>query len=115
MPKSHANHKNNNSREGIMYRAQNIGDSTVQLIEGVLDSNPHEERAYRTCLGILSLGKQYTHEDIELACKYALDHNISTRKNIKNIIANDIARTASIQPDYVSIDHSNIRGSYYYH
>lgn len=115
MPKSHANHKKNNSREGIMYRAQNIGDSTAQLIERVLDSKPHEEQAYRTCLGILSLGKQYTHEDIELACEYALGHNISTRKNIKNIIANDIARTASIQPDYVSIDHSNIRGSYYYH
>ena len=115
MPKTHSNHKKNNTREGILYRAQNIGLSTATLIESIIDSKVHEEQAYRTCLGILSLTRQHTKEHIESACKYAYSHNITTRKSIKNIITNNIAKIATVQPDFISIEHSNIRGSKYYH
>ena len=115
MPKSHSNHKKNNTREGILYRAQNIGFNTVILMESILDSKVHEEQAYRSCLGILSLTRQYTKEHIESACKYAYSHNITTRKNIKNIITSNIAKIGTVQPDFISIEHANIRGSQYYH
>lgn len=87
----------------------------VRLIEKVLNSTKHEEQSYRTCLGILSLTKKYTKQRIESACEYAYEHNILRRKHLKNIIESDIDKIDREESDFVSIDHSNIRGSDYYH
>lgn len=115
MPKEHSEHEKSKSREGIIYKASIVGNNMVRLIEKVLNSTKHEEQSYRTCLGILSLTKKYTKQRIESACEYAYEHNILRRKHLKNIIESDIDKIDREESDFVSIDHSNIRGSDYYH
>ena len=115
MPKEHSEYHKSKSRENITYKASVVGNNMVRLIEKVLDSTKHEEQSYRTCLGILSLTKKYTKERIESACQYAYEHNILRRKHIKNIIESDIDKVDCITSDFISIEHSNIRGAGYYH
>ena len=37
-----------------------------------MESRPHPEQGYRTCLGIIRLGKRYGEPRLEAACRRAL-------------------------------------------
>ena len=52
--------------------AQSVGPSTAQLFNTILESKPHPEMGYRSCLGILRLGQRYSSERLEAAAERAL-------------------------------------------
>lgn len=105
------------SPERFVRWAGEIGPHTTQLITAVLDGRQHPEQAYRTCLGILGLGKRYTDARLEAACRRALAVGIGSYKGIRNILANKLDQLADPAPaDPAPLPtHANIRGEGYYH
>ena len=52
--------------------AQTVGRSTAKVFAKILDTKPHSEMGYRSCLGILRLSKIYSAERVEAAATRAL-------------------------------------------
>jgi len=103
------------SPERITRWTQTIGPHTTQLVQALLDSRPHPEQAYRSCLGLLRLGDRYGQERLEAACRRALPAGIASYKGVKNILDANLDQTQPEQPSTVVPDtHAYIRGQAYY-
>ncbi|MFQ5409776.1 MAG: IS21 family transposase [Anaerolineales bacterium] len=104
------------SPERFLRWAEKFGPHTAQLIEAVLAARKHPQQAYRTCLGILGLGKRYTDERLEAACRRALAAGIHSYKGVRNILDAQLDRRQPDEPAAVPLSsHANIRGEAYYH
>lgn len=114
MPKSHQEYLDWTPSR-ILAWAGTIGKATQKLAERILASREHPEQGYRSCLGILRLGKLYGRNRLESASKRALAIGSASYKSIRSILENGLDREAL--PDTVPaqvIYHTNIRGSGYY-
>jgi hypothetical protein len=71
---------------------------------------------YRSCLGILRLGKTYSEDRLEAACKRAVRCRAFNYQSLKSILRNELDRVAmppsSNEPP--STQHENIRGADYF-
>jgi transposase len=96
--------------------AADIGPATKTLVETILTGRRHPEQGFRTCLGILRLGKAYGAERLEAACARGLEIGTSTYGAIASILKNNLdRRSAKTQDELPLIEHANLRGSRYYH
>ena len=97
--------------------AAQIGSATETLIRRVLSARKHPQQAYRSCLGILRLGKPYGEDRLEAACRRALTLGSHSYKSLESILRHGLDRqplssqTETALPD----DHDNLRGPSYYH
>ena len=83
----------------------------------ILQSRPHPEQGYRSCLGILRLGRHYGGERLEAACDRGLEIGARSYGSIQSILKHGLDRQparAARQGELLP-DHPNIRGSRYYH
>jgi hypothetical protein len=69
MPKAHRAHLEW-SPSRLIGRGAPIGRHTEALVQALLESRPHPEQGYRSCLGILRLAKQHGPERLD-ACQRA--------------------------------------------
>jgi transposase len=96
--------------------AQTIGPHTDQVVQALLDSRPHPEQAYRSCLGLLRLSDRYGKDRLEAACRRALPAGIHSYKGVKNILDAKLDQVEPEEPSTVVPPiHENIRGQSYYH
>jgi transposase len=103
------------SPERFLRWAEEMGPHTKQLIAAVLESRRHPQQAYRSCLGILGLGKRYTNARLEAACRRALPAGIRSYKGIRNILENKLDQVEREPPPATPLPaHANIRGEGYY-
>ena len=58
MPKNHQKQAEW-TPERLLNWAKKIGENTEKLIEAVIKSSSHPEKAFKSCLGIMRLGKSY--------------------------------------------------------
>jgi len=96
--------------------AKSISPEVEQVIKNVLDSRPHPEQAYKSCMGILNLKKKYELEHLIKACKKALETNCNTYKFIKNTLENktfNLSREEELNQLQIPF-HENIRGKEFY-
>jgi transposase len=95
--------------------ANSIGPNTGTLIEQIIKSKLHPEQGYRSCLGVLRLGKHYSDERLEAAAARALAIGAVSYRSIKSILEKrlDQVPVQSTVPTVVS-NHKNLRGSLYY-
>ncbi|MEZ8872638.1 IS21 family transposase, partial [Vibrio sp. 10N.247.310.56] len=94
----------------------NIGPATREVVNKMLNSKPHPEQSYRSCLGLLSLSKTYGESRLEQACKDALMLTKSNYTFISNLLKNN--REGQLSKDNTStpnLVHSNVRGPNSYH
>ena len=93
--------------------ARNIGEPVQAMIEHILAQRPHPEQAFKVCLGILNLEKQYSRERLNKACQRALEFQLYSYKAIKNIL---VKRLENYQQESFELlpDHQNLRGHHYY-
>lgn len=104
------------SPDQFQRQAEEIGPQTSKLIARVLDGQRHPQQAYRTCSGILGLGKRYGPTRLEAACRRALAAGIHSFKGILNILQHRLDQLEVEQPPMASLSvHTNIRGKSYYH
>jgi transposase len=96
--------------------ASRIGPATAALCELILESRPHPEQGFRTCLGIVRLSRPYGAARLEAAAERALDIGARTYGSVKSILDNNLDRRPAPKraTDAKPIQHPNIRGPRYY-
>ena len=117
MPASHRAHAKWTPSRLITW-AGRIGPATGALVTDILQTRRHPEQGYRTCLGILRLGKRYTEARLEAACARALRVGLRRVRQVEAILRHGHDRLeAGVQPaspDMPAIEHDNVRGPEYY-
>jgi len=116
-PKSHQKYLEWTPSRIIRWAGEN-GPHTRQLVTGIIESKPHPEQGYRSCLGIIRLAKKYSPERLEAACRRALKIKAFSYKSVNSILKNRLDHQAlpSEEPaPKKTVSHHNIRGSGYYH
>jgi transposase len=98
--------------------AGKIGDATAHLVEQVLAGRTYQEQAFRSCMGIIQLGRSYEPERVEAAAQRALKYKTYSYRSMKAILSGRLDQ----QPDTLEQRsgqmtlplHQNIRGPEYY-
>jgi transposase len=96
--------------------AQKSGPSTAKLVEEILQTRPHPQQGFRSCLGVMRLGKSYGDERLEAACQRSLKLQSYSYQSVKSILKNGLDHQPlpdSDKQDAV-IEHDNVRGADYY-
>ena len=92
-----------------------MGEATQKVAETIMTSREHPEQGYRSCLGILRLGKLYGRDRLEAASKRALAIGAASYKSIRSILENSLDREAVPETQSVqTLHHPNLRGQGYY-
>jgi len=115
MPRAHLEFAEWTPERFISWAAK-TGPETARAIENVLSRRTYPEHGFRSCMGILSLGKRYSNERLEAACERALLIKGVNYKSIKSILENNLDKKPlqrKLEP--APVDHENIRGTGYYH
>ena len=118
MPTNHQK-QSEYSKERFIRWAGDIGAYTQAVSNKILESKPHPEQGYRSCLGLLVLAKKYGKSRLENACCYGFSKSLNTRKNIISILENGLdqctfAQDTAQDTSYIAVPHDNIRGPHYY-
>jgi transposase len=115
MPKAHQKYLEWSPSRIIAWAGQN-GPNTRSLVTCILESRRHPEQGFRSCLGIMRLGKRYSSERLEAACGHALILKAYSYKSVESILKTNIDK--QVPPESPSqekpIVHYNIRGREYY-
>lgn len=115
MPKSHQKYLEWTPSRIINW-AGKTGPCTQCVVTEIMKRKKHPEQGFRSCLGVMRLGKRYTPERLEKACERAVAIGAYTYKNVESILKNGLDRQPMAAPRKShSISHPNIRGSRYYH
>ena len=101
----------------MMDEAAKIGPGTTALFDAVMKAKPHPEQGFRSCLGIISLVKSYGPERVEAACRRGNHVGSTTYGSVASILKHGLDKAFAIDPtsEQEPLQHSNIRGSGYYH
>ena len=113
MPQSHQAVKQQVSLEAILRQAKEIGPSVVEFTEKLYERRRHVEEASRSAIGVLRLTRHYSKEDIDSACRLAIEYDLISYNHVKNFLRSKMFKEGEKEPRAVS-DHENLRGSGYY-
>lgn len=114
MPKSHQRYLDWSPSRIINWAAK-TGPFTKQLVTEIMQRRSHPEQGFRSCLGVIRLGKRYTPERLEKACERAVAIGAYTFKNVESILKNGLDRQPLLPAQNPqTISHPNIRGRHYY-
>jgi transposase len=92
--------------------AGDIGEDTNLWIDGQLNSKPHPEQAYRVCLGLLNLSRDYPTCRLNAACRLANREGLTQLRNIKSILKSNrdqLQQSLAFEVDLPQ-SHENVRG-----
>ncbi len=98
--------------------AEKTGPATAQLVATILSSRKHPQQGFRSCLGIMRLGKNYTDQRLEAACRRAMVLGAASFKSVQSILKVGLDQQPLPEAptqEALPIDHPNIRGRKYYH
>ena len=92
--------------------ANKYGNNVHEYIGKLLEQATYPEIAYKQCLGVINLKKEYTPQRLDNACKMALNQSRHGYRIIKNILANkmDMINQTTVTKPHIT-KHVNIRGS----
>jgi len=117
MPSAHRRHAEWSPARLIRW-AQKIGPMTAQLVEVILHDRPHPEQGYRSCLGLMRLGRGYGAQRLEAACTRAFLARARSSRHVEAILKSGLDRVPPIVPTPAaappSDPHENVRGAAYY-
>jgi transposase len=113
-PKSHQQHLAWPPSRLVSW-AQSVGPATAQLFTTILQSKPHPQMGYRSCLGILRLGQRYSPERLEAAARRALATGACSYPSIKSMLERSLDRQPlETSSPRSALEHSNLRGPAYF-
>ena len=92
MPSSHRAHAEWTPSRLIRW-AEKIGADTGRLVAEVLQRRPHPEQGYRSCLGLMRLGRRYGPERLEAASTRSLRLRSYSYRTVKNILSAKFGKT----------------------
>jgi transposase len=98
--------------------AEAVGPQTAQLFRRILDSKPHPEMGYRSCLGLVRLGGKHTVERLEAAATRALHFGAYSFTSVESILRHHLEREplpgAAVEVLSPVVAHPNIRCAAYF-
>ena len=111
-----ANHQHQKWSPGRLKNwAKQIGPSTLEVTDAILQSKPHPEQGYRACLGLLNLAKKYGESRLEQACRRAIDIGNPCRASVKSLLHTHLDNAPKVDDvETPNLTHHNIRGPKYY-
>lgn len=115
MPASHRAHTEWTPSKLIEW-GRSVSEETGTFVERLLESRPHPEHAYRACLGLRRLARQYGQERLSSACARALAIGSISYTSVKSILAEGLDRL-ELPGDAgapVLAEHENLRGAAYW-
>ena len=114
MPDSHRRHAEWTPSRIISW-AEKTGPSVAGLCKAILDSKPHPEQGYRSCLGIIRLSGRYGAERLEAACQRALSARALSYRSVESILRHGLESEPLSKPSSrTHRRHQNLRGPTYY-
>ncbi len=117
MPKQHARHQQWTPGR-LMNWAKDLGDDVLKWVRTLLQQKAHPEQAYRACLGLLNLSRNYPRERINQACAIANQHHLYRLKQVKQILQSNqdkLYSSEETQQPTLPQSHENIRGPQSFH
>lgn len=116
MPRPHREYAEWTPRRLIAW-ANKTGPATGALIAQILERRRHPQQGFRSCLGILRLGKRYGEARLEAACVRALRIGAASFKSVESILKHklDLQPLADETQSTLPLAHDNVRGPGYYH
>ena len=114
-PKAHQRHLEWTPGRIVAWAAS-VGTHCAAVVQWIIESKPHPEQGYRSCLGLLRLAKTHGDERVEAACRRALNFQTCTYRSVKSILAANLDRQplASEEAPAATRAHVNVRGRAYY-
>ncbi|MBE9560215.1 MAG: IS21 family transposase, partial [Proteobacteria bacterium] len=116
MPKRHQKHQQWTPGR-LKNWANDIGPEVLIWVTRQLEIKTHPEQAYRICLGLLNLSREYPTQRLNGACKIANRESLLRLKQIKAILKSNrdkLPQQLDLSVDLPQ-DHENIRGPRNYH
>ena len=114
MPNNHR-YRSEWTPERIIRWARKTGECTARVSQEILASRPHPEQGFRSCLGLMRLGRTYGPERLEAACRRACFYGAYSFKSVKSILKNNLdAQPLKPAEESTPQTHKNIRGARYY-
>ncbi|MBT0462907.1 Mu transposase domain-containing protein [Morganella morganii] len=99
--------------------AAGVGPDTLTWISARLAEKAHPEQAYRLCLGLLSLTREYPSERVNNSCRLANTEGLIRLKQVKSILKNNrdlVPVDGDLHPSQeLPQEHENIRGPRHFH
>jgi transposase len=95
--------------------AAQVGPNTEALIAAVLESRPHPEQGFRTCLGVLKLYRGVDPAQVEAVSARALEIGALNCKSVAALLSRKSSAAAKADAPAPLLDHANLRGPGYYH
>ena len=93
MPKAHQRHLEWTPARLTTW-ARTIGPQTAALVQAILADRPHPEQGYRSCLGLLRLGKRYGALRLEAACTRAVAVGARSYRHVDSMLKHGLDRLA---------------------
>lgn len=114
-PKSHQAHLEWTPSR-LVHWAETVGPATAQLVRTILESKPHPEMGYRSCLGIMRLLKAYSRERLEGASRRAVELRACSYQSLQSILKHSLDQQMLLdaEPKQPGPHHDNVRGPRYY-
>jgi transposase len=96
--------------------AATVGPRTQEMVEKILEAQPHPEMGYRSCLGIIRLGQRYPVARVEAAAARALFTGAVSYRSMESILRHNLdQQPLNPPPAPRSVpEHDNIRGAAYF-
>jgi hypothetical protein len=96
--------------------AAKVGTRTQEVVEKILQAQPHPERGYRSCLGIIRLGQRYPPARVEAAADRALLTGAVSYRSMDSILRRNLDQQPLNPPPATRSrpEHDNIRGAAYF-
>jgi transposase len=115
MPEAHRRHAEW-SPGRIVAWAGGTGPAVAALVAEIMASRPHPEQGFRSCLGIMRLGRRYGDERLEAAAARALAIRALSYRSVESILRTrlDGLPLPGSEPVTTIGDHANVRGARYY-
>ncbi len=102
--------------EKMIERAAATGNQVKDLVIIILEKPRHPDQAFKSCSGILSLGKKVGSERLNNACRRAIEYGIYNYKIVQTILEKqlDMEEISEPKSDTLLPEHENIRGESYF-
>lgn len=115
MPDSHRRHREWSPSRLIAW-GETVGPNTASLVAEILRSRPHPEHGYRSCLGLMRLGRHYSPARLEAAAGRALALGALSYRSVDSILKKGLDRLPqdAPAPERLPLTHENLRGPDYF-
>lgn len=103
------------SAEKFIADGKKIHDDVALYLTGVIETKPHPEAAYKSCMGILHFARKVGNQRLTNACRRAQRFGLFGYPHIENILHRKLDMLPEEEENNTLVPHhANIRGNHYY-